>query len=65
LTISLDLNEMCPPATKPGGSTRRMIERDVTLLPDPDSPTIPRLDPAAIPKLTPSTAFTVPAGVLK
>src|SRR3954453_7150935 len=40
-----------------------MIESAVTLLPDPDSPTIPRVSPSSRVKDTPSTAFTTPSGV--
>ena len=44
-----------------GMSWRRMIESEVTLLPQPDSPTIPRVSPGMIEKLTPSTALTTPS----
>src|SRR5918994_1491950 len=64
-TMSRPLNRIRPSATYPGGSISRMMDREVTLLPEPDSPTMPRLDPAAMPKLTPSTAFTTPADVRK
>ncbi len=37
-----------------------MIESAVTLLPEPDSPTMPSASPAASAKLTPSTARTMP-----
>ncbi len=50
---------------KPGGSISRMIESEVTVLPEPDSPTMPRLAPGASAKLTPSTARTMPARVRK
>ena len=40
-----------------------MIERAVTLLPEPDSPTMPSVSPAATVKLTPSTARTTPSSV--
>ena len=42
-----------------------ITERLVTLLPDPDSPTMPRVSPLRSSKLTPSTAFTMPSSVLK
>jgi hypothetical protein len=42
-----------------------MIESAVTLLPLPDSPTIPNVSPGPREKETPSTAFTTPSGVLK
>ena len=54
----------CPPTMRPGGEgTRRISERTVTDLPQPDSPTIPRVSPRRRSKLTPSTAFTVPQRV--
>ena len=40
-----------------------MIDRDRTVLPDPDSPTTPRVLPWSSTKLTPSTARTFPRGV--
>ncbi len=43
----------------------RMIERDNTVLPDPDSPTTPSVVPRLSDRLTPSTALTRPAGVAK
>ncbi len=42
--------------TRPGSSTRPSSDSAVTLLPDPDSPTIPTTSPGAIEKLTSSTA---------
>src|ERR671934_2429885 len=44
---------------------RPMIVRQVTLFPEPDSPTIPSVCPFSIEKLTPSTALTTPSSVLK
>src|SRR4029453_6511978 len=44
---------------------RPMIVRQVTLLPRPDSPTIPRVLPFSTEKLTPSTALTMPSSVRK
>ena len=42
---------------RPGGlGTSRMIDSDVTDLPQPDSPTMPSVSPGASEKLTPSTA---------
>jgi hypothetical protein len=38
-------------------------ERAVTVLPDPDSPTIPRDSPFLTSNETSSTAFTIPASV--
>src|SRR5918992_1831350 len=42
-----------------------MIERTVTDLPQPDSPTMPSISPTSTSKETPSTARTSPARVLK
>src|SRR6266508_2180267 len=42
-----------------------MIDSEVTLLPQPDSPTKPRVLPSPISKLTPSMARTSPSGVKK
>src|SRR5262245_45384128 len=50
---------------RPGRSTIRRIDRAVTLLPQPLSPTIPRVAPGYRSKLTPSTAFTVPSSCAK
>src|SRR5262245_23610771 len=40
------------------GSMRRRMQRPVVDLPHPDSPTRPRVSPAMMSKLTPSTAWT-------
>ena len=40
------------------GSISRKMQRPVVDLPQPDSPTMPRVSPAAMLKLTPSTACT-------
>ena len=45
------------------GSTRRMIDRLVTLFPQPDSPTIPSTFPLSTENVTPSTAFATPESV--
>ena len=42
-----------------------MIVRQVTLLPEPDSPTMPSVLPFSTEKLTPSTALTMPSSVRK
>ena len=42
-----------------------MIDRAVTVLPEPDSPTMPSVWPCSSVKLTPSTALTTPAWVKK
>jgi hypothetical protein len=44
---------------------RFMTERESTVLPDPDSPTIPIVLPCSRVKETPSTALTMPRGVSK
>src|SRR6185436_9687033 len=54
-----------PPTVRPGGSTRPRMEKPVTVLPQPDSPTSPRISPGLTEKLTPSTALTTPARVKK
>src|SRR5262245_43864343 len=50
-----------PATIRPGRSTMPRMERAVTLLPQPLSPTAPSVAPGARSKLTPSTAFTVPS----
>ena len=45
------------PLTCRGGRTSRTIERSVTLLPEPDSPTRPSTSPAPTSRSTPSTAI--------
>ena len=42
-----------------------MIERQVTLFPQPDSPTIASVFPFSTENDTPSTAWTMPSSVLK
>jgi hypothetical protein len=42
-----------------------MTVRNETLLPDPDSPTMPSVSPSRIEKVIPSTAFTRPSSVGK
>src|SRR5687768_631985 len=54
-----------PPTMRPGASTRPRIEKPVTVLPHPDSPTRPSTSPAFTAKLTPSTARTTPDRVKK
>src|SRR5688572_21698350 len=49
-----------PPVMRPGGCSRRRIEKAVTDFPLPDSPTRPSVSPGAIWKLTPSTALAGP-----
>ena len=53
-----------PSTIFPGGcGIRRSIDKAVTLLPEPVSPTIPRVSMTLRSKLTPSTAFTTPPSV--
>jgi hypothetical protein len=52
--MSVPLNRICPDV----GVSSRVIIRPVVDLPQPDSPTRPRLPPASSVKLTPSTAWT-------
>ena len=50
------------PSIRPGGSgTSRRMERAVTLLPQPDSPTMPSVSPSCTLKSTPSTAGETPS----
>jgi hypothetical protein len=42
-----------------------MTEKAVTLFPEPDSPTTPRVCPSWIESVMPSTAFTTPSSVWK
>ena len=46
-------------------SVRPMTVSELTLLPDPDSPTIPSVSPGWTVNETPSTALTMPSSVLK
>src|SRR6185503_1177584 len=59
-------NRILPPTIlPPGWGTSRSSDRLVIVLPEPDSPTIPRVSPGATEKLTPSTALTTPRRVKK
>src|SRR5215470_11802493 len=48
-----------------GSMIRRITDIIVTLLPDPDSPTMPRVSPSETVNDTPSTALTTPSSVRK
>ena len=48
----------CPPTMRPAGGSKPTIDRQVVVLPHPDSPTRPRVSPSFKVKLTPSTALT-------
>src|SRR6202035_3014269 len=52
-----------PSTMRAGSSSSRMIDFAVTLLPEPDSPTMPSVSPGRNEKLTPSTARTTPVSV--
>ena len=55
-----------PSVTSPGGSgTRPITESALTLFPDPDSPTMASVSPSWSVYVTPSTAGSAPALVLK
>ena len=55
-----------PATVRPGGDAiRRRIESDVTLFPQPDSPTIASVSPRSTENDTPSTARTTPSRVKK
>ncbi len=56
---------MLPPAMTPFRGTMRRIDCDVTLLPQPDSPTMPSTRPRLTSKETPSTARSVPSREMK
>jgi hypothetical protein len=50
---------------RPGFGLRLRIDIIVTLFPEPDSPTTPRVSPGRTANEMPSTAFTIPSSVLK
>ena len=51
--------------TEPSWARMSMMERDRTLLPEPDSPTMPSTRPCSSSNDTPSTARAIPLGVTK
>jgi hypothetical protein len=59
------LSRISPSTTRPGDSTMPSRDRAVMLLPQPVSPTTPSVLPAAMVKLTPSTARVVPSSATK
>ena len=62
--MSWPSNMTWPSTILPGGcGMRRMSDSAVTLLPQPDSPTMPSVSPAATWNETPSTAWTTPSCV--
>ena len=62
-TMSRPRKLIGPSTMRAGSSSRRMMDFAVTLLPEPDSPTMPSVSPGRSVKLTPSTARTTPASV--
>ena len=65
LSRSLPSNRISPFSMRPGGEgMRRRIDIEVTLLPEPDSPTMASVSPAATSKEMLSTAVTTPRSVL-
>src|SRR5438270_5069356 len=53
-------NSISPAAMRPGGGTNPMMLSAMTLLPQPDSPTMPSVRPRSSRRSTPSTALTSP-----
>src|SRR5580765_8414012 len=62
---SLPFQRACPELIVFDRALSPMIVRQVTLLPEPDSPTMPSVLPFSTLKLTPSTALTTPSSVRK
>ena len=58
--MSFPSTMMRPPVTSPPPGSSRMIDSAVIVLPEPDSPTMPRHSPGATDSDTPSIAYTVP-----
>ena len=54
---------ICPPTISPGSRMRRRMEKPRVDLPQPDSPTSPRVSPRRTSRSTLSTALTKPARV--
>ena len=64
LRISWPSSSTEPSSSPLRRSTSPMTDRQVTLFPEPDSPTMPSVSPFSTEKLTPETAFTTPSSVL-
>ena len=64
-TSSVPSSRTLPLTISPGNGTSWSMDRAVTVLPEPLSPTIPRTLCSSRLKLTPLTALTVPSVVLK
>ncbi len=54
---SLPANSIWPPMIRAPGGNRPTIDRQVVVLPQPDSPTMPSVSPSFTVKLTSSTAL--------
>lgn len=65
LLMSSPRKRILSDSTTPGGSISLRMEKLLTDLPLPDSPTIPSTCPSSKEKLTPSTALTTPRKVWK
>ena len=63
LSIRRPSKRISPPAMRPGGSSRPMIEAPVSDLPAPDSPTTPSTSPGAMSNEMSSRATSVPRRV--
>jgi len=61
VVISSPANAMLPPTTRAAEGSRPTIDRQVVVLPQPDSPTSPIVSPSPRVKLTSSTALTTRA----
>src|SRR5712691_6811790 len=64
-TRSMPSKRAAPDSTRPLRASRPRIAREVTLFPQPDSPTIPSVSPGSMSKVMPLTACTVPRRVQK
>ncbi len=58
------LNRIVPLSMRPFCAMSRMIESEVTDLPEPDSPTMPSVEPGSTLNDNPLTAATTPSSVL-
>ena len=59
LVRSSPFKRIAPPTMRAAGGSRPTIDRQVVVLPQPDSPTRPSVSPSRRVKLTPSTALTM------
>ena len=65
VVISWSANRTVPLRTTSRTGSRPMMDRERTVFPEPDSPTMPRVSPRSTVNETPSTAWTVPRPVRK